>query len=141
MRKLEIIGLAVVAATAFGVWSADTVANSRAGKAGDFFGCMGVGSLDRPQHLAVFAHEHDPPAALHPAGELGGAVFLAGAAGRHGENIAPTLPRIESDRIAGMADYTHTIDRRDSRGCKPLGSSIWPAQVWWNDSSPVTFVI
>ena len=33
MRKLEIIGLAVVAATAFGVWSADTVANSRAGKA------------------------------------------------------------------------------------------------------------
>ena len=33
MRKLEVIGLAVVAATAFGVWSADTVANSRAGKA------------------------------------------------------------------------------------------------------------
>ena len=31
MRKLGIVGLAIVAATAFGVWSADTVANSRAG--------------------------------------------------------------------------------------------------------------
>jgi hypothetical protein len=28
MRKLGIIGLAIVAATAFGVWSADTVANA-----------------------------------------------------------------------------------------------------------------
>ena len=33
MRKLEIIGLAIVAATAFGVWSASTVAKSRVGKA------------------------------------------------------------------------------------------------------------
>ena len=33
MRKIEIIGLAVVAATAFGVWSADTVANSKVAKA------------------------------------------------------------------------------------------------------------
>ena len=33
MRKLEIIGLAIVAATAFGVWSASTVAQSRVGKA------------------------------------------------------------------------------------------------------------
>jgi hypothetical protein len=34
MRKLEIIGLAgIVAATAFGVWSADTVANSKVAKA------------------------------------------------------------------------------------------------------------
>jgi hypothetical protein len=33
MRKLEIIGLAIVAATAFGVWSAATVAQSRGGKA------------------------------------------------------------------------------------------------------------
>jgi hypothetical protein len=34
MRKLEIIGLAgIVAATAFGVWSADTVANSKVMKA------------------------------------------------------------------------------------------------------------
>ena len=33
MRKIKIIGLAVVAATAFGVWSASTVVNSRAGKA------------------------------------------------------------------------------------------------------------
>ena len=33
MGKLGIIGLAIFAATAFGVWSADTVANSRAGKA------------------------------------------------------------------------------------------------------------
>ena len=32
MRKLEIIGLAFVAATAFGVWSASTVAQSRIGK-------------------------------------------------------------------------------------------------------------
>jgi hypothetical protein len=28
-------------------------------------------------------------------------------------NIGPALPRIESDRIADMADYTHTIDRWD----------------------------
>ena len=33
MRKFEIIGLAIVAATAFGVWSASTVAQSRVGKA------------------------------------------------------------------------------------------------------------
>jgi hypothetical protein len=33
MRKLEIIGFAIVAATAFGVWSASTVAQSRVGKA------------------------------------------------------------------------------------------------------------
>jgi hypothetical protein len=34
MRKLGIIGLAgIVVATAFGVWSADTVAQSRVGKA------------------------------------------------------------------------------------------------------------
>jgi hypothetical protein len=33
MRKLGIIGLAIVAATAFGVWSADTVANSKVAKA------------------------------------------------------------------------------------------------------------
>ena len=32
MRKLGIIGFAVVAATAFGVWSASPVVNSRAGK-------------------------------------------------------------------------------------------------------------
>ena len=31
-RELEIIGLAFVAATAFGVWSASTVAQSRVGK-------------------------------------------------------------------------------------------------------------
>ena len=40
MRKLEIIGLAIVAATAFGVWSASTVAQSRVGKAH----ACGVGS-------------------------------------------------------------------------------------------------
>ena len=33
MHKLGIIGLAIVAATAFGVWSADTVANSKVAKA------------------------------------------------------------------------------------------------------------
>jgi hypothetical protein len=33
MRKLKIMGLAIVAVTAFGVWSACTVVNSRAGKA------------------------------------------------------------------------------------------------------------
>ena len=32
MRKLGIIGLAIVAATAFGVWSASTAAQSRVGK-------------------------------------------------------------------------------------------------------------
>jgi len=79
----------------------------------DFLGRLGVGGLDRPEHLAGFAHEHDAPAALHTAGELGGAVSLAGAAGRHGENIVPTLPQIECGRIAGMADHTHTMDRWD----------------------------
>ena len=33
MRKLGIIGLAIVAATAFGVWSVSTAAQSRVGKA------------------------------------------------------------------------------------------------------------
>jgi hypothetical protein len=33
MRKIEIAGLAIVAATAFGMWSASTVAQSRVGKA------------------------------------------------------------------------------------------------------------
>jgi hypothetical protein len=33
MRKPGITGLAIVAATAFGVWSADTVANSKVAKA------------------------------------------------------------------------------------------------------------
>jgi hypothetical protein len=33
MHKLGIIGLAIVAATAFGVWSADTVANPKVAKA------------------------------------------------------------------------------------------------------------
>ena len=33
MRKLGIIGLAIVAATAFGVWSASPAAQSRVGKA------------------------------------------------------------------------------------------------------------
>jgi hypothetical protein len=33
MRKIEIAGLAIVAATALGMWSAATVAQSRVGKA------------------------------------------------------------------------------------------------------------
>ena len=33
MRKLGIIGLAIVAATAFGVWAASPVAQSKVGKA------------------------------------------------------------------------------------------------------------
>ena len=77
----------------------------------DFFGRMGVGGLDRPKHLAGFAHEHDPPAALHPAGELGGAVF-AGSAGHSGKySPCPAPNRIGQD--APMADHTHTIDRWD----------------------------
>jgi hypothetical protein len=39
-------------------------------------GRVGVGGLDRPEHLAGFAHEHDAPAALHTAGELGGFLLV-----------------------------------------------------------------
>ena len=46
----------------------------------DCFGRLGVGGLDRPEHFPGFANEHDAPAALHPGGELGRTVFLAGAA-------------------------------------------------------------
>src|SRR6185369_1290273 len=70
--------------------------------------------LQRYRDFALAAQQDDAPAALHPAGELRGAVFLAGAAGRHGENIAPN-PRAP-DRVGQdgpMADYTHTIDRWD----------------------------
>ena len=56
------------------------------------------GASTVPRISPLCAQQDDAPAALHPAGELGGAVFLAGAAGRHGENIAPTLPRIEYGR-------------------------------------------
>ena len=45
MRKLGMIGLAgIVAATAFGVWSADTVANSEGCEGGG--GCGVFGSSD-----------------------------------------------------------------------------------------------
>ena len=45
------------------------------------------------------AQQHDAPAAFHPAGGLGGSVFLADATGWHGENIVPALP---PDRV-GLA--------------------------------------
>jgi hypothetical protein len=66
----------------------------------DRCGCLGgchVGGFDLTEDFALAAKQDDAPAALHPAGELGGAVFLAGAAG-HSGNIAPTLPVIESVR-------------------------------------------
>jgi DNA-binding XRE family transcriptional regulator len=47
----------------------------------DLFGRMGVGGLDRPEYLSGFAHEHDPPAPLDAAGELGGVSFLLGRRG------------------------------------------------------------
>ena len=45
---------------------------------------MGVGSLDRPEHFTLAAHQHNAEAAFHPAGELGRGVFGFGAAGWHG---------------------------------------------------------
>ena len=44
-----------------------------------------IGGFDRAEDFALAAQQDDAPAALHPAGELGGAVFLAGAAGHSGE--------------------------------------------------------
>ena len=52
------------------------------------------------EDFALAAQQDDAPAALHPAGELRGAVFLAGAAGRHGENIAPN-PRAPDRVVSG----------------------------------------
>jgi hypothetical protein len=43
------------------------------------FGRLGVGGLDRPEHFPGFANEHDAPAALHPAGERGGASLVVQA--------------------------------------------------------------
>jgi hypothetical protein len=56
-----------------------------------------IGGFDRTEDFPLAAKQNDAPAALHPAGELGGAVFLAGAAG-HSRNIPPALPGIESVR-------------------------------------------
>ena len=44
---------------------------------------FGVGRLDLAEDFTLVAQKDNAPAALHPAGELRGAVFLAGAAGRH----------------------------------------------------------
>ena len=52
---------------------------------------MHVGPSTSPRISPLFAQQHDAPAALHPAGELRGAVFLAGAAGWHGELRRPCL--------------------------------------------------
>ena len=52
--------------------------------------------------FTLAAKQDDAPAAFHPAGELGGAVFLAGAAG-HSDFIAPTLRRIETVVTLGSA--------------------------------------
>jgi hypothetical protein len=57
-----------------------------------------IGRLDRTEDFPLAAKQDNAPAPLHPAGELGGAVFLTGSAGRHGENIAPALPWIEYTR-------------------------------------------
>ena len=53
------------------------------------------GGFDRAEDFALVPQQDDAPAALYAAGELGGAVFLAGSAGRHGENI------VLSDRGGG----------------------------------------
>jgi hypothetical protein len=49
MRKFEIIGLAIVTATAFGVWSASTVAQSRVGKTD----VLGASAPISPQAIMV----------------------------------------------------------------------------------------
>ena len=66
-----------------------------------------VVGLDRPEDFALGAQQDHAPAALHPAGELGGGVLRAAG---HPGDISPPLPVIESGRITGMADHPHTID-------------------------------
>ena len=39
------------------------------------------GASTIPENFTLAAKQDDAPAALHPAGELGGGVFLAGTAG------------------------------------------------------------
>ena len=51
--------------------------------------------LNGTEDFALVPQQDDAPAALHPACQLRGAVFLAGAAGWHGGNIAPARRRIE----------------------------------------------
>ena len=46
-----------------------------------------IGRLDLAEDFALVAKQDDAPTALHPAGELLGAVFLAGTAGLHGANL------------------------------------------------------
>ena len=61
----------------------------------DRCGCLGrrhIGGFDRTEDFTLGAQQDDAPAALHPAGELRGAVFLAGAAGHSRKNIAAKLP-------------------------------------------------
>ena len=64
------------------------------------------------EDFALAAKQDDAPAALHPAGELGGAVFLAGAAGRHGGTIAPALPRIEPSAAPWAKTELHSAPQR-----------------------------
>jgi hypothetical protein len=102
----------------------------------DRCGCLGrrhIGRLDCAEDFALGAQQDDAPAAFHPAGELGGAVFLAGSAGPHGENLVPALPRIEWGRIAGMADHPHTIDAGTMRW-SPL--SGWDGAVHFSLERP-----
>jgi hypothetical protein len=48
------------------------------------FGRFRIVGFDRTEDFPLGAQQDYAPAALHPACELRGAVFLAGAAGRHG---------------------------------------------------------
>ena len=71
-----------------------------------------VRCLDIAENLTLGAQQDDAPAALHPTGELGGGVFLAGSAGHSGKySPCPALDRVGQN--GPMADYTHTIDRWD----------------------------
>jgi hypothetical protein len=58
------------------------------------------GAFDRTEDFPLVAKQDDAPAALHPAGELGGAVFLAGAAGRHQEILISSFRITISENLA-----------------------------------------
>ena len=81
----------------------------------DRCGCFGrrhIGGFDRAEDFALTARQDDAPAALHPTGELGGAVFLAGAAGHSGKySPYPAPDRVRQD--GPVADHPHTIDHWD----------------------------
>jgi hypothetical protein len=52
-----------------------------------------MGGFDRAEDFALVPQQDNAPAAFHPAGELGGAVLLAGAAGPHFANVKRPVAR------------------------------------------------